>query len=82
MKITKAEWPAIVAEVTRRGRKDVIIFDETLPGFGVRFRHGSNRQSFVFQYERGGYQKRIVLGHTGNLDPSEARIRPRLNMPR
>jgi integrase len=73
MKITKQNLPAIAAAFTASAKADRIFFDDDLPGFGIRFRQGSKRQSYVVQYERAGYQKRIALGHTGNLNPDEAR---------
>jgi integrase len=73
MKITKQNLPAITAAFAASGKTDRIFFDDDLPGFGIRFRQGSKRQSYVVQYERAGYQKRIALGHTGNLNPDEAR---------
>jgi hypothetical protein len=60
-----------------RGRQaqqpDVIIFGETMPGFGIRFRQGSKRQSYIVQYECGGWQKRLLIGTTAILEPDEAR---------
>jgi integrase len=43
-----------------QGKDEVIIFDDGLPGFGLRLRKGGSR-TFVFQYKRGGH-RRITLG--------------------
>src|SRR5262249_53720957 len=72
-KITKANLPAIRAAFAALKKADRIFFDEDLPGFGIRFRQGSNRQTYVVQYERLGVQRRLILGTTAIIEPEEAR---------
>jgi integrase len=73
MKITKQNLPAIEQLFADSDKTDRIIFDEDLPGFGLRLRKGSKRQTYVVQYERQGLQRRMVLGTTAILGPDEAR---------
>jgi len=73
MKITKQNLPAIAALFEKEGKADRIYFDDDLPGFGLRLRKESKRQTYVVQYERQGWQKRLVIGTTAILDPEEAR---------
>ena len=46
------------------GRKDVLIFDGTLPGFGVRVT-ADGKRVFIFQYRVGGTVRRHRLGAWG-----------------
>ena len=74
MKITKQNLPDIAAAFAASGKTDRIFFDDKLPGFGIRFRQGSKRQSYVVQYERGGEQRRLTLeGSAAIIDPDDAR---------
>jgi integrase len=73
MKISKQNLPDIAAKFVALDKADRIFFDDDLPGFGIRFRKGSNRQVYVVQYERNGEQRRLTLGTTALLDPDEAR---------
>jgi len=43
------------------GKQDEIVFDDVIPGFGLRLREGGSR-TFVFQYKLGAKQRRMVLG--------------------
>ena len=43
------------------GTTDAIIFDEEIPGFGLRIREAGSR-SFIFQYKLGSKQRRMALG--------------------
>jgi integrase len=54
------------------GRKDLIVFDEMLPGFGLRIRAGGSRK-FVCQYELLGRQRRMTIGSTAVFNPDAAR---------
>src|SRR5215204_7161483 len=56
------------------GKTEIIVFDETLPGFGVRVRVGGKR-TWIAQYRLGSKQRRVTLGTTKAVDPDEARRR-------
>jgi integrase len=43
------------------GQKECIVFDEDIPGFGIRIREGGSR-TWIFQYRVGSKQRRMVLG--------------------
>lgn len=53
-------------------RRDRLVFDEDLAGFGLRVtRDGS--KTFLFQYRRGQAVRRLRLGRYGDLTPAKAR---------
>src|SRR5690349_4515935 len=54
------------------GKSDAIIFDDELPGFGLRLRAGGSR-SFVYQYTLGEKQRRYALGIASPLTIADAR---------
>lgn len=54
------------------GKGELIVFDDALPGFGLRIRAGGKR-TWVAQYRLGSKQRRVTLGSTNNLDAEEAR---------
>ncbi|XIA65144.1 tyrosine-type recombinase/integrase [Bradyrhizobium sp. TZ2] len=54
------------------GRSEVIVFDEKLPGFGVRVRTGG-RRTWIVQYRIGNKQRRVTLGRVGTLSAEKAR---------
>lgn len=56
--------------------KERIVFDETLPGFGVRILT-SGRKTFIVQYRSGGRTRRVKLGRFGTVTADEARTRAR-----
>lgn len=64
----------VVAEATcPEGRKDALIFDDALPGFGVRITAGGKRV-FLLQYRTGPMVRRVVLGIFGTeLTTAQAR---------
>jgi len=43
------------------GKRDIIIFDDALPGFGVR-KFASGKASYLVKYAVGGQQRKITLG--------------------
>ena len=51
---------------------DVILFDDDLPGFGIRIR-ASGSKTWVFQYKLGLRHRRISLGKYPALHPAQAR---------
>jgi len=73
MKITKQTLEDLAAKFAASGLRDKIYFDEALPGFGIRFRSGSNKQVYVCRYEHSGIQRKITLGKAAVLSPDQAR---------
>jgi integrase len=69
MKLTQK---AIAALALPEGKTETIVFDEDLPGFGVRIRAGGAR-TWVYQYKIGNQHRRITLGNTTALSPARAR---------
>jgi hypothetical protein len=53
-------------------KTEIIVFDDDLPGFGVRARL-SGWKVFIVQYSIGNWQRRISLGRVDELDISQAR---------
>lgn len=51
---------------------EIIVFDDDVPGFGVRLRAGGSK-TFVFQYKAGAKQRRLTLGPVTALDLGKAR---------
>ena len=55
---------------------DVFVWDDQIPGFGVRCRFG--QKSYVLQYRviggRGSRQRRVTLGRVGALSLDDARV--------
>jgi integrase len=54
------------------GKAETIVFDDGLPGFGVRLRAGGKR-TWIVQYRIGSKQRRVTLGTVEALDPDRAR---------
>jgi integrase len=54
------------------GKTDQIVFDEEIPGFGLRLRKGGHR-SLIFQYGTGKNMRRIAMGSVDAVDLSKAR---------
>jgi integrase len=73
MRLTR---PNVARLAVPAGRTEIIVFDEALPGFGVRVRLGGKR-TWIAQYRLGSKQRRVTLGTTDTLDPEEARRRAR-----
>ncbi len=71
MKLTKATVDRLVLPP---GKGEMIVFDETLPGFGLRIRAGGKR-TWIAQYRLGSKQRRLTLGTVETLDPDKARQR-------
>jgi integrase len=53
-------------------KSDQIVWDDDVPGFGLRMRAGGTR-AFVFQYKLGDRQRRITLGAASAIDVGRAR---------
>ena len=65
----------ILDSVCPPGRKDVMFFDDTLPGFGLRVT-AKGKRIFIAQYNVGKTKRRTVLGEYGaDLTVAEARKR-------
>jgi hypothetical protein len=56
------------------GKSEQIVFDETLPCFGIRIRAGGKR-TWIVQYRIGHRQRRVTIGTVDAVDPDEARRR-------
>ena len=56
------------------GKYEVIVFDDDIPGFGLRARAGGSR-NWVFQYRQGGKQRRISFGSASTVSAQQARER-------
>ncbi len=54
------------------GVADKIIFDDDVPGFGIRVR-ASGARTWIYQYKIGGKTRRLVLGHATAIKPARAR---------
>ncbi|GEO18293.1 tyrosine-type recombinase/integrase [Microvirga aerophila] len=54
------------------GKSDLIVFDDDLPGFGLRLRAGGKR-AWIAQYRVGSKQRRVTIGTPEALDPDRAR---------
>src|SRR5215212_72433 len=69
MRLTR---PNVARLTLPSGKSELIVFDDALPGFGVRLRSGGKR-TWVAQYRIGAKQRRVSLGSVETLDPDEAR---------
>jgi integrase len=54
------------------GKAELIIYDEDLPGFGIRVRAGGSR-NWVVSYKVGDKHRRLTLGSTAMLNATDAR---------
>ena len=69
MRLTKATMAKLAVPP---GKSELIVFDEDLPGFGLRLRAGGSAV-WIAQYRVGAKQRRVTLGRTAVLDPDRAR---------
>ena len=58
------------------GKSELIVFDEDLPGFGLRLRAGGST-AWIAQYRVGAKQRRVTLGKLSVVDPDMARAAAR-----
>ncbi len=63
---------ARLARDSRPGPKDTILFDRTLPGFGLRI-HPSGRKVWIVQASIEGRSRHIVIARHGEMELAEAR---------
>ncbi|WP_428684962.1 tyrosine-type recombinase/integrase [Sphingopyxis sp.] len=75
-RITKRLVEAAVAEV-----KDYIIWDDELPGFGIRV-FSSGKRSYIIQYRSQGRSRRLTIGMHGIWTPEMARREARIQLGR
>ena len=54
------------------GKSEMIVFDDALPGFGVRIRAGGKRV-WVAQYRVGSKQRRVTIGNVEAIGADRAR---------
>jgi hypothetical protein len=74
MKLTAKSVAALALPA---GKRDVIHFDDTMPGFGFRLRLGSGGRvlrSWICQYRRAGATRRVLLGSAEVLGAEQARL--------
>src|SRR5262245_30163844 len=70
MKLTES---AVAKLPGKKGKTaDLILFDDDLPGFGLRIRDGGSK-TFVFQYKIGAQHRRMTVGKYPALSPAQAR---------
>ena len=82
MVLTRKSGPVgtgIVVKITKRlvdtaetGSKDYVIWDDELPGFGLRV-FVSGKRSYVIQYRSRGRSRRYTIGLHGVWTPETAR---------
>ena len=70
------ELTARLARESKPAEKDTILFDRTLPGFGLRI-HPSGRKVWIVQARIEGRSRRIVIARHGEMNLAEARRRAR-----
>ncbi len=77
-----------MAKLTKRavdaaeaGAKDYVIWDDELPGFGLRVFTSGNR-SYVLQYRSGGRSRRFTIGLHGVWTPERARQEAKVQLGR
>lgn len=63
------------------GKAEAIVFDDDMPGFGLRIRSGGKR-TWIVQYRLGTKQRRITLGTPETLNADEARNRAKVALAR
>ena len=67
---------ARLARDSKASGKDIILFDESLPGFGLRL-HPSGRKVWIVQARIEGRSRRVVVARYGAMRLAQARRRAR-----
>src|SRR6516162_7797783 len=72
MKLTQDKVTRILLP---QGKSEHIVFDETMPGFGIRIRAGDKgeHRTFIAQYKIGSKHRRITLGNVRKVTLENAR---------
>jgi integrase len=73
MKLTKATLTRLTLP---EGKTDHVVWDDELPGFGLRLRAGGSR-TWIARYRLGTQQRVAKLGRVETLDPDKARLEAR-----
>src|SRR5215212_3265339 len=73
MRLTR---PNVSRLVLPPGKAEQIMFDDTLPGFGIRIRAGGKR-TWIAQYRIGRQQRRVTIGSVETVDLEDAKRRAR-----
>ena len=61
-----------IAERLPVGKADIILFDDKLPGFGLRIRSGG-KKTWIAQYRFGTAQRRLNIGSIDEVNAAKAR---------
>jgi hypothetical protein len=69
MKLTKANISRVTVP---RGKSEIIVFDDDVPGWGLRVRAGGSA-TWIFQYRQGSKQRRLTLGSATAISAQNAR---------
>lgn len=62
------------------GKRDHVVFDSTLKGFGLRIRRLSGDRigkAWIIQYRKHGHGRRMIVGDAEKVTPAQARDRAR-----
>ncbi|MBF0325827.1 MAG: tyrosine-type recombinase/integrase [Alphaproteobacteria bacterium] len=59
--------------------KDVLLWDDEVPGFGLRVK-ASGTKSYIIQYRAAGQSRRLTLGRHGILTAEEARTMAKIEL--
>jgi integrase len=71
----KLNAKTVAAAALPAGRDDHVVWDDDMPGYGLRLREGGGRvrKTFIIQYRAAGRSRRLLLGSADVLGADEAR---------